>query len=411
MSSDPHAAKPRLRVLFVDDEPIMVKLLELAMQPMRFEWDLKFAVGPKAALALLDGHMFDLVVSDMRMPDMTGVELLDEVRRRQPRTIRIILSGYAERISVMRSLTVVHQFLAKPFNIPTLKAALERIRHFQDRMLSEELRALVGQISALPSVPTVYLEMLDALEKPDCSIDQIADIIGSDPGLIAKMLQLVNSAFFGMARTVSDAKEAVQLLGVNVIRSLALTIHIFSTYDEAQFSELPLTQVWNHSLRTSSLAKRIVQLEGGSDEQQDQARTAGLLHDVGKMILAANLTDTYLDVLRRARQSGTPLCQVEEESFRANHAGVGAYLLGLWGLPSPLVEAVGFHHTPWLAGDTRFSPLTAVHAADAIEHCPADLPVESAPALAATYLEELGLWERLPVWKAAAEDLRSAAAG
>ena len=391
-------ARP-LRLVFVDDEPQMLTVLRAVLRPMQEEWDMSFVESGERALALMAEQPCDVVVSDMRMPGMNGAQLLNEVMKRHPQTIRMILSGFADEELVLKCVGTTHQYLTKPFDLGRLQAALQRIASLNARLASPDLQRLVAQIPCLPSMPSVYVQIIEALQVPDCPLDRISAIVRTDPALAAKILQLVNSAFFGFAREVASITEAVQLLGVGIIRSLALTVKLFSSFDAAAFRDFPLGQVWQHSLRTGMLARQLAGLENADDPLLEQAFTAGLLHDIGKLILAANLPAEYLDLVKRARAADCPLAQAEQEMFNATHADVGAHLLGIWGLPVPLVEAVALHHAPSNSGDSRFSALTAVHVANLLSQQRND-GVSSllAARVDAAYLKRLGLRDRLEVW-------------
>jgi putative nucleotidyltransferase with HDIG domain len=390
---------PRLRLMFVDDEPAVLRMLQAMLRPMQKEWDMGFAESGELALRLMEQQPWDVLVSDMRMPGMNGAQLLNEVMKRYPRTVRIILSGYADEELVMKCVGATHQYLAKPLDLGVLKSTLRRIGALNERLASESLRTLVARITSLPSMPAVYVQVVEALQVPDCPIEHIGEIISADPALTAKILKLVNSAFFGYAREVSNVVEAIQMLGVGVIRSLALSVDLFSRFDHVVFRECSVDLIWNHSFQTALLARKIVQLEGGDEKMLDQAFTAGLLHDVGKLVLAANVPVPYRGVITQARSRNCSLFLVEQEVFKASHADVGAYLLGIWGLPTALVEAVAFHHNPGASVDTYFTPLTAVHAANVLcqgaNACTTDTALS---AVDGDYLARLGLKDRMAVW-------------
>jgi HD-like signal output (HDOD) protein len=390
----------KTRILFVDDEPSILELLQLTVESMKGEWETKFAESGEKALALMEREAFDLVVSDMRMPGMTGAQLLNEVMRRYPGTSRIILSGYAERDDVMRCVGATHQFLAKPCEIPALQATLSRIRGLRERLRGDDLQKIVIRKDSLPSVPAVYFDLVEALQQPDCPTERIGDIVATDPGLTAKILQLVNSAFFGFAREVSSASEAVLLLGVGTIRSLALTTHLFSAFEAVECEGWSVEQVWRHSVRVGQWARKLVALEGQDDNLAEQAFTAGILHDIGKLILLNNLSVAYLDLVAQATKANRPLAEAEHEALGATHADVGAYLLDLWGLPAPLVEAVALHHEPGRAAALVFGPLTAVHVADVLENASSGTNTHGASChLDSLYLDQLSLGSRVEAWR------------
>lgn len=390
----------RPRLLFVDDEPQVLKMLRLMLKSMSGEWDVEFAGGGAEALSRMEARPFDIIVSDMRMPEMNGAELLNEVMKRHPRTARIILSGYADEDLILKCVGSTHHYLVKPFDLAVLKATLKRINTLNDRLNNEDLRKLVGSIHCLPSVPEVYVRIIEALQEPNCPIQSIAEIIARDMALTSKVLQLVNSAFFGFARNVANVEEAVQILGVGIVRSLALSVKVFSQFEGSSFKELSVDQVWHHSLLTGALARKIAEREHAQGHVIDQAFTAGLLHDIGKLILAAGCPEQYREVLIDACDNGDGVFQAEEKAFRSSHADVGGYLLGLWGLPTPLVEAVVLHHTPSASGGTGFSPLTAVHVANVLAR--GHLPPGSELFLArldAVHLTSAGLMDRVDGWR------------
>jgi HD-like signal output (HDOD) protein len=245
------------------------------------------------------------------------------------------------------------------------------------------------------------MQVVEKASRSDASVEEIGAIIGRDIGMTAQVLKLTNSAFFGLGRQFSSAVEAVAYLGLDTIKSLVLSIHAFSQFDKAETGALKIESLWNHSLQVAGSAKRISKLEGQEPKATEEAFTAGLLHDIGKLVLAVNLPDEYTEATRLAH-SGLELSLAEHLVFGANHADVGGYLIGLWGLPVPVVEAVALHHAPSRATQPAFSPLTSVHAANVLEwerpNCANGAP---APHLDDNYLGLVGVSSRLPAWRQA----------
>ena len=390
--------EPRTRVLFVDDDTLILELIRLTVGSMKGEWDTGFATSAEEALGLIEHEPFDVVVSDMRLPGMNGTQLLNVVMRQYPGTVRIILSGHGDQEEVLRCVGATHQFLLKPFKLPELQAALNRIKGLKARLASAEIQRLVAKREHLPSIPKVYFEILDALQNPECSSEELGNIVSTDPALTSKLLQLVNSAFMGFAREVASAEEAVMLLGTGTIRSLALGLHAFSAFKSSPRTEATLQRVWEHSARVARFAERITRLEGGDEKMAEESFTAGLLHDIGKLLLVDNQSAAYLEILARAGAQGEGLIHAERIALNATHAEIGAYLLDLWGLPLPLVEAVAYHHEPGGAGHFEPGALTFVHAADVLEHEAATPPRAGGP-LDLDYLAQLGLESRIDEWR------------
>jgi putative nucleotidyltransferase with HDIG domain len=369
---------------------------------MSHEWDLSFQTSGTEALALMKQKNFDVIVSDMRMPGMNGAQLLMEVAQQHPHIARFILSGYAEQEAVAKCVGAAHQFLTKPCEVETLKSALVRVCALDVFLRNEKLKALVSKMSVLPSMPAVYFRVLKELQSPYASIEKIGEIVATDPGMTAKLLQLVNSAFFGIPRRISSPAEAVQFLGIGTVRSLALSIHAFSSFEESKTATFCLQRVWSHSLQTGLSARKIAQLVNEDAETAEAAFIAGLLHDLGKMMLCSNSLDEYRSACDLARAQHITIGEAEQQIFGATHADIGAYLLGLWGLPVSIVEGVALHHSPAKAALRTFSPLTAVHVANVLQHeCTPQSNGEAASLLDADYLAGLHLQHYLPQWRAA----------
>jgi len=393
------------RILFVDDEAMVLQGLQRMLRPMRAEWDMEFVDSSEAALRLLDQKPFDVIVSDMRMPRMNGAELLAEVMKRHPTTVRLILSGYADKDLILKCVGSTHQYLSKPCDAESLKATVARASNLEDSMRSGTLKALVCQMHHLPSIPSLYMQVVEKASRLDTTLADIGSVIGQDLGMTAQVLKLANSAFFGSRRQLSSAEEAVGYLGLDTIKSLVLSIHAFSQFETSETGALNFESLWSHSMQVASLAKRISKIEGQEIKYIEEAFTAGMLHDIGKLVLAVNLPREYAEAMRLA-QGGLELTLAEQQIFGANHADVGGYLIGLWGLPVPVIEAIALHHNPSRAPQPAMSPLTSVHAANVlVQETPAPANRLPAPSFDTKYLELAGVASRVAVWREAMKEV------
>lgn len=389
----------RIQILLVDDEPRVLRGLHRQLV-MADEWEILAAESGSEALAILADHPCDVLVTDIRMPGMDGEALLREVRERYPQTIRMALSGQTDKEMALRAVGLAHQFLAKPCEPETLKSTLTQAVALRRVLNSPKLKQLVSKLKTLPSPPNLFNLLIQEIQSPQASIKKIGQIIAQDIGMTAKMLQLVNSAFFGLRRHISDPTQAVMLLGLDTIKALTLSVHIFSQFGPSKLGGVSLTQLQKHSLAVATLAKRIAEVEQVPQQFIDHTFTAGLLHDVGQLILATNLPDEYNQVLNLVHTQNLELLEAERQVFTATHPEVGAYLLGIWGLPSPVVEALAFHHDPLRNLNKQFSPLTLVHTADVLT-CEAR-PCQDwgvLPQIDTGYLTELNCLQRLPLWR------------
>ena len=183
-------------LLFVDDESKLLDGLKRSLRPMRDEWDMTFVTSGADALMALEQAPFDVVISDMRMPGMDGAQLLREVQQRYPQTVRIVLSGQSDQESIYRSIGATHLYLAKPCESEQLKAAVRRACALRELLGSDLLRRFVTGMQQIPSQPMLYAEIRREAESKTASLKTISAIISKDMGMIAKILQLVNSAYF-----------------------------------------------------------------------------------------------------------------------------------------------------------------------------------------------------------------------
>jgi putative nucleotidyltransferase with HDIG domain len=383
-----------IRIVFVDDEANVLEAMQRTMRPMRNEWGMEFVSSGDAALESLAKNPADVIVSDMRMPGMDGWELLAEVKRLYPQTVRLVLSGHADPGAIMRLVGSAHQYIAKPGETATLKAAIAQTQLLRRLLSTDRLVALAGSVGTLPSCPSAFEEISSCLRKPNASVADAARIIRCDVAMTANLMKLVNSAFFGSRREITSVDRAVAYLGLDTVAALALGHSLFQSGSSSERGGVNLEELWRHSLQTATAARAIALVEKLPPARVDEAFLAGMLHDVGRVVYATRSTP----------KTGEPAGSNEDSADEMNlrHAEVGAYLLGLWGFPSHIVAAVALHHAPSLRADTGFDLTVLLHIADRLAHAEAERslgPLELGidPGL----LEGLGLLNHLPEWSAA----------
>lgn len=396
-------------ILFVDDEPMILQGLQRMLRPLRHEWDMDFVESGGLALQRMEQKNYDVIVSDMRMPGMNGAELLNQVMTLHPKTIRLILSGQSEHELILKCVGSTHQYLAKPCEPEALKATIARATSFQFTCDNERVQALVPRLERLPSLPSIYMELTRLLESPDVSMEEVGALIGRDIGLTARLLKIVNSGFFGLRRELTTPVEAASYLGVEIIKALMLGIHVYNEFKAELGPRFSAERLWQHSLKVGAAAERVAKAEGAGKDVSSQALTAGILHDAGKAVLAANLPGEYSAALRQVQSGEVSELDAERQAFGATHAEVGGYLLGLWGLPVPVVEAIAFHHAPSGSPAEGFTPLTAVHVANAFAGT--DGPAGNhSPDVDEDYLKKTGVENRVAAWKNLVEGKEAAIA-
>ena len=382
------------RILFVDDESKILDGIRRMLHAERKRWDMQFAVGGEEALRACEAGGFDVVISDMRMPGMDGATLLGHIRDRYPSTARIVLSGYAESALATRAVPVAHRFLTKPCNAAELQATIERVCTLQEILGAPELQKVVGAVSELPSLSSTYASLTQAVRDPNTSISQVARVIEKDVAMSAKVLQLVNSAFFGLAQNVTSLQSAVSHLGMETIKNLALATETFRVFVPNSIPQSVCETMQRHAHRTAAIAGTLPV----DSKTRDVTVVAALLHDIGRLILASKMPDVFCAMLANAREHNCEPYEAEKEMLGVSHAEIGAYLLGLWGIPNLAVEAIAHHHCPTRIPHSVFDSSIAVYLADLLANeldvHPQDSDGAKLPEFDRACLETLGLLPR-----------------
>ena len=384
------------RILFVHDQQEVLDSHRESLKKYGGQVEPMFALGVEAALESARSAPIDVVVADLHMRHMDGPGLLRKMKEQHPDIIRLILCGQQEFDSIFVALPTAHQIIAKPLDVEILLNIVERTCRLRE-LLTDSLRKKIGGVEQLPSVPTVYLELTRAMSDPNVTNPKIARIIAKDPPMAARTLQLVNSACFGLAKQITSLDTAIAFLGMDLIKNLSLAVHIFAALEGlAVRSYFSFDAEQQHSLITAKVAKRLV----SGRRQSQNAFTAALLHDIGKLVLAVCIPEKFIKIQLASKASRRSLHEIEAEMLAVTHAEVGAYLLSLWGLPYPIVEAVAYHHNPSAALERTFDVPTAVAVANAL----VDDAEGNPPIAIAEHLQSLAMIDELPAWTAIAHE-------
>jgi len=348
----------------------------------------------------------------MRMPGMDGVAVLKAAMELHPQLLRIILSGYADMESVVKSAGVAHQYLSKPCSIDDIKSAVTRAVSLSCLLGNPELKLLLSGINTIPSLPRLFLELTELLKDPNSSMTQVESLVVRDIGMSAKVLQLVNSAFFGRGRQTSDPAQAVRYLGLATLRALALVVQVFESFEGKQASASFAVELWKHSSECGAIAEKIARAVRPADHAlHDEAGMAGMLHEVGRLLMACNLNEQYRQSVALAAEQSIPLWEAERHIFKASANEAGAYIMALWGLPRAIVEAIAYHSTPADYPVENFCAISAIHIADVLTQEGSDGTArQGAAELDMAYLEKLGVAARLDEFRKMVSDARSRAA-
>ncbi|WP_321402394.1 response regulator [Maridesulfovibrio sp.] len=355
------------KILFVDDDQNILDSFKAIMHGLRKEWKSKFASTGQEALDMVGKTKFDIVISDMKMPDMDGNELFKRIDKIQPDTIRIMLSGHSEMQSLLKSAKHIHQFLSKPCNTDVLIETIRRMMGMRHILVDKGVREIITGLVTLPALPDLYIKITSELNSPEPDLQKIGELAKQDPGISTTLLKVVNSSFFGFYGSVCCPSRATVLLGSDVLKGLILGVHLLQELDTDILGPYSIEKLWEHCLQTGYCAKKICKQMNESDKIATICFVSGILHDIGKFVFITEMNKKYREVLEGVREFGGPVIDVEKKILGVSHAEVGAYLLGLWGFSEEIVNTVYYHHSLENCGD-GFQPIYAVHAADVLQH-------------------------------------------
>ncbi len=354
-------------ILLVDEDLLVLKALKRSLRQLKDEWEVSYAQSAHEALKQVEQGSIDILITEVRLTTVDGELFLRSFLARHPKAARIVLTGYTTGDAIFKFAGLAHQLLAKPWSDQTLIETIQRA-DLISRMLSDDrLKRTLNRIENFPNIPAIYLELSEKLQSGDPCLQEIGEIIIRDPSLIIKLLQIVNSPFYGLPMTVTDPQKAVALLGLDVLKGFVLTSGLLKQYENKKIANFQIGALWQHSLKTANIVRQIAKSEKMEKEISETSFIASLLHDVGKIIIASNFPDEFKEICSRATSEGSSFWQMEKQVLGASHAEVGAYLLGLWGLPLAVIQAVHEHHQPLLDGHPGIDQTALVHIANAIE--------------------------------------------
>jgi len=383
---------PRKRILFAIDHQIDAKDVQQIVKELGSEWEYEIVESGALALASMETECFDVVVCDVAIPDMGGVQLLKRVKERCPGTLRLIVSEQSDRGLILQAAKYAHQFIAKPIDATTFKRQLDNSLGLRKILDNKELRARLASIESLPSPPKIYNELVAELQSETSSMKKIAGLVGQDVSITAKLLQLANSAYFGLPTHIESPQHAVSLLGLDTLQSLVLAVGVFDQFEDPGLPGFSIDSIYDHSMTVGVNARNLAKCFGLHERHSEESLMAGMLHEIGKLVMLKHFQPELSRAIKLAAEKSISLYEAEKEVLGVTHAEIGAHLLSLWGLQDSILEAVALHPSPKNVPSPMINVLTAVHIAYALDR---DRDCDSAEneqsALDLQYLKKLDL--------------------
>ncbi|MBU8932575.1 MAG: HDOD domain-containing protein [candidate division Zixibacteria bacterium] len=385
------------RVLLVGGDQGGLGNLEQLLAALPEGWNTQTLSNSDEALTALDEAEQNIIVSAMQLPGMNGAELLKEAADRHPGVLRFLVSDQGDKAAIQQSAGFVHQFVAAPFEPDTLRKTLENSLGLHQILSDEEICYRIAAVGSLPSPPKLYSELTTELRSDTANVTKIADLISQDVGIVAKLLQTVNSAFFGLSSRVENISHAINLLGLDTVKSLVLSAGVFGEFEDPHLPGFSIEDIYKRSTIVGAKARLLAHAFGSDRRMTDDALLAGMLYDVGKLLMLSYFQVEYHQALSLSDEKSIPLYQAEREVLGACDATLGAYLLSLWGLPDSILEAVALHYEPRKAPNPMINATAAVHLAYATDYDEThNIRKEEDSVADMEYLSKIGVADQLP---------------
>ncbi len=358
----------KAKILFIDDHRNILDSLRLSLRSMRNEWDMSFAASGAEGLDIFETFLPDVVVTDMRMPNMDGTHVLRKIQKRKPDVGKIILSGYSDKETVIKNIQLANEYLSKPCKTQDLIEAIRNTLRTNDIILNPEIKSVIAEIETIPASMVVYEQLIAELENQNTTSRAISEIIAQDVALTANIVRIINCTFFNFPKQVRDIDHAVQLLGPQTLLNIVKSSQIFEKFKEFDESEISLKMLWEHSLRVASLSKLIAASSDLTETNCSDCVVASMFHDIGKFIFASKMKHQFSKAIAMVREEKCSLDVAEKCILGSSHAEVGAYLLARWGFSHDQVSILRSHHDESVMDSQAVTPQMVLFVADCLDH-------------------------------------------
>lgn len=349
------------RILFVDDETQILRSITRLF--MDTEYEVLTAESGADALDLLEVEQVDVIVSDMKMPKMTGYELLSQVKKRFPNVVRIILSGFSDERIVFDALqkNIAKLYILKPWENTVLINTIEKVFQIENVLRNnEKVLKLVNNAEELPTIKTSYQRIINVIEN-DQEIYKIVEAIEADNSIVIKLLHIVNSSYYAVK--TGSIKRAVAYLGLDNIKNIVIASAFIDGLHFNSKDNKRIEQLWEHAF----IANRIISIiysEFLNKKIPETEMNAGLLSNVGIIFMIHSFHDKYMEIFGEIEKKDVSIVELENKAFETNHQEIGGYLLQWWDIPLPIVESALYHHDPFNENIINKQIVLAAHIAE-----------------------------------------------
>ncbi len=356
----------RARLLFIDHDPAVLDAYRQALASMSTLWTIDCVQSKSEAVAAATQNPPDILVAALEADEEKDLDALSQISKAAPHAHAFIAINEERTARLQATLETNWRYLPRPCPADRLLFECQRCLALDSWLENPLIKEIVASRAEFQSLPPLYLKIVSLINSPHASTDQIAEAISTDLAFSSKVLETVNSSFYAFEDKVSDIAEAVSILGLDSIKNLALAIQLFNRAGQSAERHALVNELWHHSVSVAVVARRISLYETEDSKSAEEAYSAGLLHDIGKLVLLDAAPEAFAEARHLSRDDSIPLWQAETQTIGCNHAELGAYLLATWDLPEALSEAAALHHQPVNRCRSGFPAVAAVYVANTI---------------------------------------------
>ena len=333
---------PVTNFLYVGHEGACADQMASVVAECQADWQLNRTADAASAIDIVMQRNISIVIAGYG-EDLEGCgDLFRTLLESCPGVVRLAMIPEPLYSSADLAMLSAHQAVVADSSAKVVKAVLERAVSVRGKLQANpRMEGLLSKINTIPTPPALYFKVREEIHSPDSNAHSIAVLVARDAVLTARILRMVNSGLFALPFSIADLDHAIALLGTQTVLGLVLSVHL---YKSRPLPGINMDALWRHSFVVSAVARHITSELGGIRDDVSASGVAGLLHDIGSLVLLANFPDSYPALIRQADGDESVLLLLELESLGVDHAELGGIIVDLWCLPDAVVAAVAEHH-------------------------------------------------------------------
>jgi len=328
------------KILFLDDEVNILRAIKRVFRNLDYECYYASTIEEAINVYLKVEHL-DMLVTDIKMPNFDGIKVLKLFKEMSPNTIRVALSGYASTHSITEAISknLAKQYFYKPWKNEVFIENVQKMFALEDKFVKLGLFHTVQNFDKVKTIPKLF-DKINQMMLRDASIEEICGVIEEDAAITSNILRIANSAFY--AAKTGNLQQAIMFIGLNNLKQMILSYEMASE-DGVIFTKAKF--VWQHAVLSNRIFHELYE-RFYNKKVPPVIGSAGLLHDLGQIIMLQIYGEEYYQVVLRQILKEEEIVKVEEETFGTNHTVMGSYFLNWWAFPIGLVEMTLYHHDP-----------------------------------------------------------------